>query len=143
MDWFLSIDGERMLKHINLNKNPSYRSISINHNEVDFSGGFENLHTLSYEKILLGEGFRIEDNRPAIEIVDRIRNSEVTEEISLKKTHDFNKMSKSKYYNHPSAVIDKGASIGAETKITLVTYLLEQKLVKALALVKTFILLIM
>ena len=89
VDWFLSIDGERMPKHINLNKNPSYRSISINHNEVDFSGGFENLHTLSYEKILLGEGFRIEDNRPAIEIVDRIRNSEVTEEISLKKTHDF------------------------------------------------------
>ena len=36
----LSIDGERMPKHINLNKNPS-RSISINHNEVDFSGGFK------------------------------------------------------------------------------------------------------
>ena len=43
--------------------------------EVEFSDGFFDLHTKSYEQILKGGGFGIDDAKPALELVHQIRNS--------------------------------------------------------------------
>jgi len=56
---------------------PTYRSITVGGQEVEFSDGFADLHTLSYERILKGEGFSLEDARPSIEIVSRIRTADL------------------------------------------------------------------
>ena len=54
----------------------TYRSISIEGEELEFSGGFTDLHTVSYQEILNGNGYGLEAPRQAIEIVHAIRNSE-------------------------------------------------------------------
>lgn len=51
----------------------AYRSIIVNGLEIGFSGGFTDLHTLSYEKILKNEGFGIKDARPSIELTHRLK----------------------------------------------------------------------
>ena len=53
----------------------TYRTLNIDGDEFEFSSGFTELHTKSYQKILSGEGFRIGEARPCIEIVSQIRNS--------------------------------------------------------------------
>ena len=53
----------------------TYRSIKIEGQELEFSGGFTDLHTKVYEDILNNKGYTIEDTRQAIEIVHNIRNS--------------------------------------------------------------------
>ena len=73
--WFLSINDE-VLPTEKLEKGQrTYRSITIEGEELEFSGGFTDLHTLSYERILNGNGYGIEDARQSIEIVHNIRNS--------------------------------------------------------------------
>jgi len=73
--WFLSIN-ERMLPHKVLEEGKkTYRSISIDGTELEFSDGFTDLHTDSYKKILEGTGFDLEDSRPAVEIAFNIRNA--------------------------------------------------------------------
>jgi UDP-N-acetyl-2-amino-2-deoxyglucuronate dehydrogenase len=52
----------------------TYRSITVDGEELEFSGGFADLHTRSYEEILAGRGFGLEENRVAIETVASIRN---------------------------------------------------------------------
>lgn len=47
----------------------------INDEEIEFSGGFTDLHTRAYEEILAGRGFGLEDNRTAITTVANIRNA--------------------------------------------------------------------
>ena len=74
--WFLSINDEVLPKHIVEKGQRTYRSITIEGEELEFSGGFTDLHTTSYEEILMGNGYGIEDARTAIEIVHSIRNSE-------------------------------------------------------------------
>ena len=70
IDWSLSID-ERDLPH---NDWKAFRSIKVNDEEIDFSDGFTDLHTKSYKKILNGNGFTLEDAKPALELVHKIRN---------------------------------------------------------------------
>lgn len=53
----------------------TYRSIQIEGEELEFSEGFTDLHTISYEQILAGNGFRIGETRTAIEIVHGIREA--------------------------------------------------------------------
>ena len=52
-------------------------TITVNGEEIEFSGGFTDLHNRSYEEILAGNGFRLEENRTAIETVAAIRNGKV------------------------------------------------------------------
>ena len=54
----------------------TYRTLSIDGEEFEFSQGFTELHTESYRRILSGEGFRIAEARPCIEIVSQIRHAE-------------------------------------------------------------------
>ena len=70
VNWELSID-ERDLPHDNWK---AFRSIKINDEEIDFSSGFTDLHTKSYEEILNGNGFTLEDSKPALDLVHKIRN---------------------------------------------------------------------
>ncbi len=72
--WFLSVKYEYLPKEIKEKGQRTYRSITINDEEIEFSGGFSDLHTKSYEEILKGNGFGLEDARNSIEIVSTIRN---------------------------------------------------------------------
>jgi UDP-N-acetyl-2-amino-2-deoxyglucuronate dehydrogenase len=71
--WFLSIDVEDVPAAQSGAGQRTYRSITVDGNEIEFSGGFTDLHVRSYEEILAGRGFGLEDNRTAIETVATIR----------------------------------------------------------------------
>jgi UDP-N-acetyl-2-amino-2-deoxyglucuronate dehydrogenase len=73
--WFLSLDRADLPREALVAGKTTYRSITINGKELEFSEGFTDLHTLSYEAVLKGEGFRLEDTRPSIEAVFEIRNA--------------------------------------------------------------------
>jgi UDP-N-acetyl-2-amino-2-deoxyglucuronate dehydrogenase len=53
----------------------TFRSITVDGKEIEFSGGFTDLHTQSYQEILKGNGFGLEEARKSIQIVYTIRNS--------------------------------------------------------------------
>jgi UDP-N-acetyl-2-amino-2-deoxyglucuronate dehydrogenase len=73
--WFLSVDSENLPVQAKEQNQRTYRSITIDGKEIEFSGGFTDLHTRSYEEILKGNGFDLEENRLAIETVADIRNA--------------------------------------------------------------------
>lgn len=73
--WFLSIDAKHLPENAVKGEKLTYRSIDVEGEELEFSGGFTELHTQSYENILHGAGFSTEDNRAAIETVARMRDS--------------------------------------------------------------------
>jgi UDP-N-acetyl-2-amino-2-deoxyglucuronate dehydrogenase len=74
--WFLSTD-QRALPAVAREKNQTtWRSIRIDNSEIEFSGGFTDLHTQTYAHVLEGRGFGIEDARASIEIAHSIRNAE-------------------------------------------------------------------
>ncbi|MEM1042733.1 MAG: Gfo/Idh/MocA family oxidoreductase [Bacteroidota bacterium] len=76
VQWFLSIDGNDLPASVK-GQQPTYRSITVDGEEVEFSGGFRDLHTVVYEQTLDGQGFGIEDARPSIELVHAIRTAKV------------------------------------------------------------------
>lgn len=72
--WFLSVDANNLPDEAKAAGQRTYRSITIDGDEIEFSGGFTDLHTRSYEEILAGRGFGLDDNVVAIETVADIRN---------------------------------------------------------------------
>ena len=77
--WFLSIDESSLPKNIKEIGQRTYRSILIDNEEIEFSSGFTDLHTVSYQGILKGEGFGLKDARKSVEIVHKIRNNEIVQ----------------------------------------------------------------
>ncbi len=75
--WFLSLDINDVPTEARENGARTYRSITIDGEEIEFSGGFADLHTRSYEEILNGNGFGLNENRPAISMVSHIRNAPI------------------------------------------------------------------
>jgi UDP-N-acetyl-2-amino-2-deoxyglucuronate dehydrogenase len=73
--WFLSINYDVLPPEIKAKGQRTFRSIKIEGEELEFSGGFTDLHTKVYKGILDGNGYGLEDARQAIEIVHNIRNS--------------------------------------------------------------------
>jgi len=73
--WFLSVDDRNLPADIVAKGQRTFRSITVDDEEIEFSGGFTELHTISYQHILKGEGFGLEHARKSIEIVHSIRNS--------------------------------------------------------------------
>jgi len=73
--WFLSINEEVLPEEIKAKGQRTYRSITIEGEELEFSGGFTDLHNRVYESILDGNGYGLEDARQAIEIVHNIRHA--------------------------------------------------------------------
>ncbi|MBF0249708.1 MAG: Gfo/Idh/MocA family oxidoreductase [Alphaproteobacteria bacterium] len=74
--WFLSVDRNDLPPHTPKGQT-TYRSITVDGNEVEFSGGFTDLHTLSYQDVLNGGGFGIDVVRPSIELVSNIRTCDL------------------------------------------------------------------
>lgn len=75
--WFLSINADHLPEAQQQKGQRTFRSISINGEEVEFSDGFTDLHTESYRDILAGGGFGLEDARPSVEMVHQIRNAAI------------------------------------------------------------------
>ncbi len=72
--WFLSINYDVLPEEVTARGLRTFRSINIEGEEFEFSGGFTELHNRSYEEILNGNGFRIGETKKAIEIVHDIRH---------------------------------------------------------------------
>ncbi|MCE9662472.1 Gfo/Idh/MocA family oxidoreductase [Halomonas sp. M5N1S17] len=72
--WFLSIDSDDLPTSVQ-GKQPTYRSILCEGREIEFSGGFTDLHTVSYQEILAGRGYGIDSARHCIQTVDTIRSA--------------------------------------------------------------------
>lgn len=73
--WFLSVDRNDLPDEAIDKGSPTFRSITVDGDEIEFSGGFTDLHTLVYRDILAGGGFGIEDARPSINLVYELRNT--------------------------------------------------------------------
>lgn len=76
--WFLSVDYDDVPAAQKEAGQRTYRSITVDGEEIEFSGGFTDLHTRSYQEILAGRGYGLEENRTAIEAVATIRNAPVS-----------------------------------------------------------------
>ncbi|MCF8387054.1 MAG: Gfo/Idh/MocA family oxidoreductase [Bacteroidales bacterium] len=74
--WFLSLDPAHLPEEVVKTGQRTYRSITVEGEEIEFSGGFTDLHTELYRDILSGGGYGMEDARSSIEIVHHIRNAE-------------------------------------------------------------------
>ncbi|TMM58953.1 Gfo/Idh/MocA family oxidoreductase [Maribacter algarum] len=74
--WFLSINANYLPEEVKAKGQTTFRSITIDGEELEFSGGFTDLHTMVYQDILAGKGYGLEAARTAIGIVHKIRNSE-------------------------------------------------------------------
>ncbi|MCJ2054929.1 Gfo/Idh/MocA family protein [Methylobacterium sp. J-070] len=76
--WFLSVDRSDLPLEIRGQKT-TYRAISVDDEAVEFSDGFTDLHTRSYEEILAGAGYGLDAVRPCIEVVSAFRSIPITE----------------------------------------------------------------
>jgi len=75
--WFLSINANHLPEAQRLNGQRTYRSITVDGEEVEFSDGFTELHTESYRHILAGGGFGLDVTRDAVKTVSDIRHAPV------------------------------------------------------------------
>lgn len=73
--WFLSIDHDDLPEDVKERGQRTYRSIRVEGEEIEFSGGFADLHTETYRDILAGRGYGLEQARSSVETVFNIRNS--------------------------------------------------------------------
>ncbi len=76
--WFLSVDKDDLPISIAKKNQPTFRSILIDNKEIEFSGGFTDLHTESYKNIINNNGYGIADARNSIEIAHLIRNQKIS-----------------------------------------------------------------
>jgi UDP-N-acetyl-2-amino-2-deoxyglucuronate dehydrogenase len=74
--WFLSVNADYLPEEALKRNMRTFRSITVDGKEIEFSGGFTDLHTLSYEQILNGRGFGLQEARSSIETVYHIRRAE-------------------------------------------------------------------
>lgn len=79
VEWYLSL--ERQDVPLEFGEQRTYRSITIDEEELEFSHGFDDLHTRVYERTLAGQGFGIDDARASIELVHQLRTMEVTSNL--------------------------------------------------------------
>lgn len=75
VNWFLSINAETLPNEVKMKNQRFYRSLTIDGEEIDFSDGFTDLHTLSYQHILNGNGFGMQEAKASIQCVHDIRNA--------------------------------------------------------------------
>lgn len=78
VNWFLSINYDTIAKALPSNGARTFRSITVEGREIEFSEGFTDLHTLSYKGILEGQGFGLEEAARAVDIAYQIRTAQPT-----------------------------------------------------------------
>ena len=76
--WFLSVDETTLPQEVRASGQRTYRSITVNGEEVEFSKGFTDLHTVSYQEIVDGKGFGLREARASVETAYTIRNTKPT-----------------------------------------------------------------
>ena len=76
--WFLSINEHTLPPAVRAAGGRTYRSLTLDGREIEFSEGFTDLHTLSYADILTGGGFGLTDAAPAVHLVHQIRHAAIT-----------------------------------------------------------------
>lgn len=76
--WFLSVDKNDLPVQAKANNKTTYRSITVDGKEIEFSEGFTDLHTKVYEETLAGRGFGIKDARPSVQLTHDIRTTPVS-----------------------------------------------------------------
>ena len=74
--WVLSINRNHLPAHTPAGQT-THRSITVEGDEIEFSGGFTDLHTASYQNVLEGNGYGLDVVRPSIEIVSHIRTAPI------------------------------------------------------------------
>ena len=74
--WYLSINGRDVPPAV-AGRKTTFRSITVDGREIEFSEGFTDLHDVSYREIIAGRGFPLADVRPSIETVAHIRTAAV------------------------------------------------------------------
>lgn len=79
VSWFLSINRDHLPDIIKNKGSKTYRSITIEDQELEFSSGFEDLHSIIYKEILNGNGYSIKDAMTSIKLVHDIRNTKALE----------------------------------------------------------------
>jgi UDP-N-acetyl-2-amino-2-deoxyglucuronate dehydrogenase len=100
--WFLSINGKTLPSQVIKEGKRTYRSLTLNGEEVEFSDGFTNLHTSSYSEIVSGKGFGIDKARPSVELVHQIRK---INPIGL--VGEYHPLARVKLVKHPFDIRDK------------------------------------
>jgi UDP-N-acetyl-2-amino-2-deoxyglucuronate dehydrogenase len=85
--WYLSVDFNDVPSYLKEKGQRTFRSISIEGEELEFSEGFTDLHTKSYESIVNGNGFGLQDAKPSIQIAHDIRHLSPLPQSSF--THPF------------------------------------------------------
>jgi len=76
--WFLSCSKKYLPKEAIQSGQKTFRSLSFDNRVFEFSKGFTDLHTKSYQHIIDGNGFSIEDSRPSIKIVSELRDLNIS-----------------------------------------------------------------
>ena len=76
--WFLSVDRDDLPQVATQANKPTYRSMTVDGEEFEFSEGFTDLHTIVYREILAGRGYGLDDARAAINLVYELRNAKPT-----------------------------------------------------------------
>jgi UDP-N-acetyl-2-amino-2-deoxyglucuronate dehydrogenase len=79
VNWFLSIDVNDVPASFREKGARTFRSLKIENEEIEFSDGFTDLHTKSYQHILEGKGFGIKEAKPSITLVHQIRSNRPSE----------------------------------------------------------------
>jgi UDP-N-acetyl-2-amino-2-deoxyglucuronate dehydrogenase len=75
--WSLSVDRADLPEPARQAGKTTFRSLTLDGAEIEFSEGFTDLHTRVYERTLAGEGFGIAEARPSVELVHRIRTAPI------------------------------------------------------------------
>jgi UDP-N-acetyl-2-amino-2-deoxyglucuronate dehydrogenase len=78
--WYLSAESVDLPFTAEPGKRTTFRSITVDGEQLEFSDGFTDLHTRVYEEVLQGRGYGVDEARPSIELSHRIRHTPLTEE---------------------------------------------------------------
>ena len=97
--WFLSINYNTLPDDVKQSGKRTYRCLTMNNEEIEFSDGFTELHTRSYDEVLKGSGFGLEEARLSIEMAHQIRHAKP---VGL--TGDYHPFAKKSTAQHPFEV---------------------------------------
>jgi UDP-N-acetyl-2-amino-2-deoxyglucuronate dehydrogenase len=90
--WFLSINYDHLPSDVKAAGKRTYRSVTMEGSEIEFSEGFTDLHTVSYREILKGSGYGLADAANAIQVAHDIRNARIEKNTNAHPFIQLNKL---------------------------------------------------
>ena len=79
VEWYLSAEASDLPFEPQPGSKTTFRAITVDGEQLEFSEGFTDLHTRVYQEVIDGRGFGIDDARPSIELSHRIRHAPITD----------------------------------------------------------------